>query len=110
MKSVATDKQAIWAERVQAWRASGQSARRFSESSGCGLSSLRYWANRLKKDDAPRMLRLVPKATGVEAVPTPPSAASQLTVEVGAARVVVQSGFDRRLLADVVGVLSGGGQ
>jgi hypothetical protein len=56
------------------------------------------------------MLRLLPKATCVEPVSTPVVPSSRLTVEVGAARVVVQPGFDGRRLAEVVGVLSGGGQ
>ncbi len=56
------------------------------------------------------MLRLVPKATCLGPGPTPVPTVSQVAVEVGAARVVVQPGFDRRLLAEVVEVLSGGGQ
>ena len=109
MKAEATEKQTIWEERVRAWQASGVSARKFAESSGISVSSLRYWTYRLKKTDGvPRVLRLVPK-TAVPEAPAetaPVPAASRLTVEVGAARVVVQSGFDRLLLAEVVGTLS----
>jgi hypothetical protein len=102
---------------VRAWRASGVSARKFAETGGFSVSTLRYWSYRLSgSSEAPRFLRLVPKAAcpGRPSEPLPVTetvpvlAASQLTVEVGAARVVVQSGFDRRLLAEVVVALSGG--
>jgi hypothetical protein len=121
MKAEATEKQTIWEERVRAWQASGVSARKFAETSGLSVSSLRYWSYRLRSSsEALRVLRLVPKEAqgavqsgscgGPEVVPgrpaTPPP--SQLTVEVGAARVVVHPGFDRRLLAEVVVALSGG--
>ncbi len=123
MKAEAIEKQTVWGERVRAWRASGVSARKFAESGGFSVSTLRYWSYRLSRSgDAPRFLRLVPKAAGAgarpEATPVterfpltetrPVATLSQLTVEVGGARVVVQSGFDRRLLAEVVGVLSEG--
>ena len=123
MKAEATEKQTIWEERVRAWRASGTSARKFAETGGFSVSTLRYWSYRLSgSSEAPRFLRLVPKAAcparpsetlpASEPAPVtetlPVLAASQLAVEVGAARVVVQSGFDRRLLAEVVAALSGG--
>jgi len=141
MKAEATEKQAIWEERVRGWQASGVSAKKYAESNGFSESTLRYWSYRLVGTSrALRILRLVPKAACAGAPPEASSAAetlpvvetsprsealpkaeastakgasrlaatSQLTVEVGLARVVVQAGFDRQLLAEVVGALSGG--
>jgi hypothetical protein len=130
MNAEATGKQTIWEERVRGWQASGESARKYAESNGFSESTLRYWSYRLVgTSKALRILRLVPKAAcpGTPSEPSPAvtetlpmapvspvpetlpaPAASQLKVEVGGACVVVQSGFDRRLLAEVVGALSEG--
>jgi putative endopeptidase len=42
--------QARWAERVQAWRASGKTAEEFATGLNFEASTLRYWASRLKSD------------------------------------------------------------
>ncbi len=110
MKAEATEKQTIWEERVRAWRASGVSARKFAESGGISVSSLRYWTYRLKGIvETPRLLRLVPKSAVSQALAeaSPMAAVSQVAIEVGAVRVVVQTGFDHQLLAEVVGALAG---
>jgi hypothetical protein len=91
---------ATWSERVRAWRASGETAAAFAEGKGFAGSTLRFWATRLKSaplPSSPRIVQLVARS----AAPT------ELLVEVGAARVRVGRGFDRELLADVVGALSG---
>jgi hypothetical protein len=100
--SVAT--RAKWQERVQAWRTSGESARAFAEKRGYAPATLRYWSSRLGTAEAPRFLRLVPKAPPATASASP----SELVVEVGAARVRVAVGFDPALLADLVTALGGG--
>ncbi len=89
----------IWAERVRAWRESGEPATRFVRGKGFAAGTLRYWASRLSQSErAPRIVPLVPK-------PTAPS--SELVIEIGAARVRVGRGFDRALLAEVVSALGG---
>jgi hypothetical protein len=116
MKAEATEKQTIWEERVRGWHASGVSARKYAETNGFSVSTLRYWSYRMKgSSEGVRILRLVPKAARpapdeTRLAPASASAPARLTVQVGAARVVVQSGFDGRLLAEVVGALSGGSQ
>lgn len=91
----------IWTERVQAWRESGATADEFAEGKGFAPATLRFWASRLgRRAPAPRLVQLVPKTTQVvEPV------ASSLEIAIGDARVRVGRGFDRELLADVVGVL-----
>jgi len=85
---------------VEAWRGSGQSAAKFAAARGFSSASLLRWAS---EREAP------PAGPGggfvrLEVVAT---AAAELTVEVGGARVVVRRGFDRVLLREVVGALSG---
>lgn len=91
---------AMWAKRVEAWRASGETADVFAQGKGYEGSTLRWWSSRLGRPEQPQFLRLVPKAcagpvdTGV-------------VVEVGHARVRVGAGFDAKLLAQVVAALGG---
>jgi hypothetical protein len=93
--------EAKWAERVRAWRASGETAQEYAVRHGFAASTLHVWSSRLQSTEAPRFLRLVPKTTD-----SPPS--PEVVVEVGGARVRVGAGFDRALLADVVRALVGG--
>lgn len=98
MASSKTEK--LWAERVRAWRASGQLAEDFANSIGFAPSTLRRWASQLGRSQAPRFVELVPQAS------VPPERRN-MVVEVGAARIRVEQGFDPSLLAAVVGALGG---
>ncbi len=42
---------AVWAERVRAWRSSGESAARFAAAHGLAESTLRWWARQLRAAD-----------------------------------------------------------
>jgi hypothetical protein len=103
--------EALWGDRVRAWRSSGKTASTFAEEKGLTLSALRYWAARLsRKPAAPAMVRLV-ATSAVPAVPaamTPVAEAkAELVVEVGDAQVRVARGFDPELLRAVVHALGG---
>jgi hypothetical protein len=93
--------EAKWAERVQGWRESGESAEEFARSRGFAASTLHGWSSRLSKVERPRFLRLVPKAPVGASAP-------ELVVEVGGARVRVAAGFNASLLSEVVRALGGG--
>lgn len=95
-----TTTKAMWAKRVEAWRASGETAEAFAQGKGYKGSALYTWSSRLKQSEQPGFLRLVPKASAAQADPA-------LVVEVGAARIRVKAGFDTRLLAEVVAALGG---
>ena len=97
-----TPNESLWAERVRAWRASGLPAPEFSYGKGFASSTLRYWSSRLRRFDIPQFVPLVRR-------PAAEAPASELLVEVGAARVRVTPGFDAALLADVVRALGGVG-
>ena len=88
-----------WAKRVEAWRASGETADVFAQGQGYEGSTLRWWSSRLGRA-SPQFLRLVPKASAVQVD-------AGLVVEVGHARVRVMAGFDTKLLAEVVAALGG---
>jgi hypothetical protein len=104
---------AIWARRVAEWRASGLASTAFCEGREFSAGGLRHWAHRLTKMPTPttrsskalkprmriaRVLRV--------AAPVPPSCDPTISVEVGAARVVVRAGFDRATLNAVLDVLA----
>lgn len=79
---------------VEAWRASGDSGFCFARANGVALNSLKRWASAIPQEQ--RFIRLE------IAAPT----ATMIAVQVGAARVLVESGFDRALLRAVVEALS----
>jgi hypothetical protein len=99
--SIATTEE-IWRQRVRAWRASGETAAQFARGRGFAAATLRAWSSRLRRNEAPAFVRLLPK-------PSPASQAPrELVVEVGDARVRVAPGFDPDLLADVLRALRAG--
>lgn len=72
---------------------------------GYAASTLRMWATRLGETERrPRVVRVVPRQTSGGAAAAVP-AASEVVVDVGAARVRVRRGFDRELLVEVVRAL-----
>lgn len=92
---------AEWAERVRAWRESGQEATAFAEDKGYAGKLLRWWGSELGRRE--RRKSRVKLARVVRVAPP----ASRLTVAVGAARIEVAVGFDGALLRAVVEVLGG---
>lgn len=92
------------AELVNEYRSSGQSAYRFSLEHGVAAASLSRWILEDVRDNSvqPEEVAFV----RVE-VAKPALRRSALLVEVGGARVQVESGFDAELLRDVVTALRG---
>jgi hypothetical protein len=86
---------------VEGWRGSGESAAAYSARRGYSRASLAKWSAALKRSELavaePRFVRLE-----VE-----PTAAVDLCVEIGEARIRVSHGFDRTLLRGVVDALTG---
>ncbi len=89
-----------WAERVGAWRASGQGASAFSAGKGYEASTLRWWASRLGREEPLRIVPVIARASR-------PETQGDVVVEVGGVRVRVTRGFDGVLLAQVVRALGG---
>jgi hypothetical protein len=87
---------------VEGWRASGLSVEEYAARRGYSAESLRRWTKAVagpKEMAAPRFVRL-------QIAATPRSLA--LIVEVGAARILVEPGFDADHLRAVVAALRAG--
>ena len=92
---------AEWAERVRAWRETGQEAAVFAGGKGYSAKRLRWWcselARRERRKPSVRLARLVRVA--------PPSV--PVIIAIGGARIEVRAGFDRAVLRDVVSAIGG---
>jgi transposase len=94
-----------WAERVEAWRASGQSAPEYCAGREYSSKTLLWWSSRLRRKGAPararsrseavHLARVVPAAGAVV------RSAQAIVVQVGSARVEVPHGTERATLAAV---------
>ena len=112
-----------WAERVEAWRASGQTSEEFSQGRGFSGGGLRHWAYRLGKTrgrpkgvaglkGAVRLARVL-RSPGVElgatrrerSLESSSGSGSAMAVEIRDARVIVPAGFDAATLRNVLAVL-----
>jgi hypothetical protein len=101
-----------WEQRVAAWRASGQSAQKFAEGRDYTVHMLRYWAGRVKEEEAApsepsirlaRVVRAPAEATALPSATTRQPAA--LVLEVSGARVQIPAGFERATLRALLEVL-----
>lgn len=111
--------EAIWLERVLAWRQDGRSAARYCEDQPYHPSSLLSWSSRLGQEGKVQPLTTRRKGTAkaataatftrIVARPAPQPHAA-VVVAVGASRIEVTDGFDPCLLQAVVHALTGGGQ
>jgi hypothetical protein len=101
-----------WSKRVAEWRASGLTAKDFCTKHDLRLSALRNWTYRLRaaeKASEPNAVRLVPVTVkppdAPASTPQVEPAKPALTVELGAARIVVPAGVDRATLKMVLDAL-----
>src|SRR5690242_13312427 len=105
-----TETESKWDERVKAWQASGQTAPAFCQGKDFTPGGLRYWAHRLRTAGPPAPAKEVRLARVVRASPpaSPRLPETPIVIEVGAARLAVQRGFDPEALRAVLEVLGGG--
>lgn len=112
--------EAVWAERIEEWGRSGQSATEFAEGKPFTSGTLTWAASQLRKGARERGKRREARAGAkrerririAEVVrrPSQPSkapVAESIVVEIGGAAISVRRGFDRTLLQDVVVALRG---
>ena len=109
--------EAVWAERIEEWGRSGQSATEFAEGKPFTSGTLTWAASQLRKEARGRGKRREGgsrakperKIRMAEVVrrPAKTSAVESVAVEIGGAVVTVRRGFDRALLQDVVVALRG---
>jgi hypothetical protein len=103
-----TETQSKWAERVKAWKASGDTAPVFCDGKGFTPGGLRYWASQLRKIGGRAQGGEVRLARVVRAPRPAPVAETPILIEVGAARLGVRRGFDPEALRAVLELLGGG--
>jgi hypothetical protein len=119
---------AVWEVRVAEWRASGQTSKAFCEGKGFSVDGLRQWSYQLRRAEREKtqtekpseqqsLVRVARVVRGVAATSESDESPAQVSraravasqaivVEVGEARVAVQSGFDRSTLAAVLETLA----
>lgn len=106
---------AQWGEMISGWEASGLSADVFAKQHGVPGSTLRWWktelARRARHEDPRRPPKSPAPAVALARVVRPgevsalPAPSTGVTVLAGGARVVVERGFDRVLLREVLRAL-----
>ncbi|MBI5538367.1 MAG: hypothetical protein HY898_36930 [Deltaproteobacteria bacterium] len=93
---------------VAACKASGLSPKAFAEREHLSTSTLYQWLAKAKDSSsrpALRIARVVRRDPTPREITRPTPVATPLVIELGAARVRVNTGFDRSLLAEVLDVL-----
>jgi hypothetical protein len=86
------------------WRASGETAAAFAARRGYAKSTLMTWAARAA--GVPRTAAVESEEPCFVRLEVASAVRTSVVIEVGAARVVVERGFDAELLRRVVGALS----
>jgi hypothetical protein len=113
-----------WSRRVASWRASGLTSRAFCEGRPFSAGALRHWAYLLRQREtavaaAPAAVRLVRVERATDVVESSPPESdgaasarseSMMTIELGAARVLVPAGFDPATLRAALDALGDGGR
>ena len=90
----------VWAERVHQWQRSGLTAPQFAASEGINVSTLRWWAWRIRMPAS----RSLPSFIEV-AVPAQPDVAGIEIVLPDGIRVQVAGAFDATVLRRVISTL-----
>lgn len=94
-----SDARSLWKKHVIGWRASGETARRYSERHGLSANSLGWWASRLKRDGefSEAAMRWAKVELAAKARP--------IVLRVRDVRIAVERGFDADTLAEILAVL-----
>ncbi|GGG20748.1 IS66 family insertion sequence element accessory protein TnpA [Paenibacillus aceti] len=94
--------QALWAERIQAYRASGQTMKAWCAEQNLTVHQLKYWLYKAQRQDQAASATTFRPVT----VTHQAAATESLQIQVGVARIDVRSGFEPGLLRDVVAALA----
>lgn len=94
-----------WEVRVDAFKASGQSAKEWCEANNLKINQLRYWLRKLRSTDVSTMKHPQWLSVELDNPPEVPIQNNTLVVRVGKVSIEVKPGFDPSLLSDVVKTL-----
>lgn len=95
-----SDTRAIWRQRVSSWRASGQSAEKFSARHGVKASTLKWWASQFRRAEPVPVVRVAQVLRSSErtsrhgAIVVEDDTRMRVTVEPGADREALLLVFD----------------
>ena len=95
-----SDTRAFWKKHVAGWRASGETAKQYSERHGLATTSLWSWSSRLKRDGEFADVAMRWAKVKVTTLTQPP-----ITLRVRDVQIVVERGFDADTLAAILAVL-----
>ena len=98
-----------WSERIREWRQMGLSAEKFARDRGFSASNLRAWSTRLERNAKGVGAAVEDRRTtpvGMALVVPKATSSATMTVRVRGAAVEIRSGFDGRLLRELVEALS----
>jgi hypothetical protein len=95
----------MWKKRVADWRASGQTAEAFSAGRRWSANTLRWWSSRLRQPAAPRMVR-VAQVIRARAGREEAERRGAIVVEARDARITIERGADREMVATVLEVMA----
>ena len=95
--------QEIWTERIQAYQASGQTMKAWSQEHNVTLYQLKYW---LYKDKRQKHAGSATTFCPIAITSSRSGTIEPLQIQVGVAQIHVQSGFEPGLLRDVVAALT----
>ena len=101
-------KQKLWGARIDEWKRSGLSQRRYCEERSISLSTFQWWRARLREVDAPEetfSTELVEIPVRKSKGETPEPGTYRLAVEVGRYTVGLQGEFDPHELGKLLDLL-----
>jgi hypothetical protein len=94
------DARSFWKKHVVGWRASGETAKRYSARHGLSANSLGWWASRLKRDG--EVGETAMRWAKIEVAAAPPR---PIVLRVRDVRITIDRGFDADTLAAIFAVL-----
>ncbi len=93
------ERRQMWAQRMEDFRASGQTVTRWCEDHDIHPNQLRYWLLKSRAKEQPGTTRWLPVTMD------PGGESSPITLRVGKTAIEVRPGFDRGLLQELVATL-----
>jgi hypothetical protein len=102
-----SEKKEIWKQRVAGWRASGETAKRYSAGRGWSAGTLLWWSSRLGREAPPPVVRMAQLVRS----PAPhdrgaPAGAIIIELFDARVRITVDGGADREAVTAVLALLS----
>ena len=99
-----TNLQALWSERIEAYQSSGLTMKAWCAEQNLTIHQLKYWLYKAQRQG--RKQDRTASATTFRPVTISSQAAAPHSLQIGAARIEVRSGFEPELLRYVVAALS----